>query len=349
MSPDVYFKNLKYTHDGKITLTSENKGVSRSVNLNISYRPTQDAAQLSTVKTVTVDPGESVITLPVGIISDANIIMTQPAGFKDEVFASGGSYSYVVGPSSSVSKFVTNTYPQQTITNYPDGSMILAGGAIITGQLNDWSSIMRSLTANGSAYDLTGFNSLRFEASGTGVLTLLLNLTNTQNYNYYAYNFTLTPDNKVYTVNLSDLREILGGTHIAIDPSKINMIGFQLSKTNNANISAFNFEAKNIAFMTGTTAVANQQLLPTEFLLSQNYPNPFNPSTVIEFSVPRKDNMNLTVFNMLGQRVVTLVNGSMEPGVHKIIFDASHYASGVYIYRLTGSSVNMTKKMVLTK
>jgi uncharacterized repeat protein (TIGR01451 family) len=349
MNPDLYFKNFKYTHDGKIALTTENKGVSKSVSLNINYRTTQDADQLTTVKNITVDPGESIINLPIGIISDANIVMTQPSGFKDEVFASGGTYSYVVGPTSSVSKFVTNTYPQQTISNYPDGSLILAGGANITGQLNDWSSVMRSLTADGSAYNLSGFNSIRFEASGTGVLTVLFNLTNTQNYNYYAYNITLTPGNNVYGINFSDLREILGGTHVAIDPTKINMIGFQLSKSNNTGISAFNFEVKNIAFLLGTTSVNSNQLLPTVFSLSQNYPNPFNPSTVIEFSVPQKDNLNLTIFNMLGQKVVTLVEGTMEPGVHKVIFDASHFASGVYIYRLTGSSVNLTKKMMLLK
>ena len=348
MNPDLYLKNLKYTHDGKIAFTTQNNGTSRSIALNINYRVSQGGDQLSTVKNFTVDPGESNITIPLGIISDANISMLQTTGFRDEAFASGGSYSYVVGPSSSVNKFVTNTYPQQTISNYPEGSMILAGGANITGQLNDWSSVMRSLTANGAAYNLAGFNSIRFEASGTGVLTLLFNLTNTQNYNYYSYNVNLTGDNKEYTVNFSDLKEILGGTHTAIDPSKINMIGFQLSKANNAGLTAFNFEVKNIAFLFGTTGL-NQKQVPTEFSLSQNYPNPFNPSTVIEFSVPRKDNMNLTIFNMLGQRVVTLVNGALEPGVHKITFDASHFASGVYIYRLTGSSVNISKKMILTK
>jgi uncharacterized repeat protein (TIGR01451 family) len=348
MNPDLYIRNLKYTHDGKIAFTAENKGASRSITLNINYRTSQGADQISTVKNFSVDPGESIISIPLGIISDANLIMTQPTGFKDEAYASGGSYSYVVGPTSSVSKFVTNTYPQQTISNYPDGSMILAGGANITGQLNDWSSVMRSLTPNGSAYNLSGFNSVRFEASGTGVLTLLFNLTNTQNYNYYSYNINLTGENKVYTVNFNDLKEILGGTHTAIDPSKINMIGFQLSKANNTGVSAFNFEVKNIAFLLGTTGV-NQTQVPTEFSLSQNYPNPFNPSTLIEFSVPRKDNMNLTIFNILGQKIVTLVNDAMEPGVHKVTFDASHFASGVYIYRLTGSSVNITKKMILTK
>lgn len=348
MNPDLYIRNLKYTHDGKIALTTENKGTSRSISLNINYRTSQGADQVSAIKSYTVDPGESVINIPIGIISDAKISMTQPTGFKDEAFASGGSYTYVVGPTSSVSKFVTDTYPQQSISNYPEGSLILAGGANITGQVNDWTSVMRSLSASGTAYNLTGYNSIRFEASGNGVLTLLFNLTNTQNYNYYVYNITLTGENKIYSVNFNDLKESFGGNHIALDPSKINMIGFQLSKTNNSNITAFNFEVKNIAFLLGTTS-SSQPQLPTEFSLSQNYPNPFNPSTVIEFSVPTKDNMNLTIFNILGQKVVTLVNGAMDPGVHKITFDASHFASGVYIYRLTGSSVNLTKKMILTK
>ncbi|MDA0684234.1 MAG: T9SS type A sorting domain-containing protein [Bacteroidetes bacterium] len=98
--------------------------------------------------------------------------------------------------------------------------------------------------------------------------------------------------------------------------------------------------------------VANEdEALPAEYALQQNYPNPFNPSTSIEFSLPAAGNVNLTVYNVLGQKVATLVNNqTMSTGKHSIQFDASQLASGTYIYRLqAGDQYVSTKMMMLIK
>jgi hypothetical protein len=89
--------------------------------------------------------------------------------------------------------------------------------------------------------------------------------------------------------------------------------------------------------------------IPKEFVLLQNYPNPFNPSTSISFGLPKQSQVMLTVYNMLGQEVVMLVDETMEAGDHKVVFDASAVASGVYFYRLTAGSFVSTKKMVLVR
>ncbi|MEK9136251.1 MAG: T9SS type A sorting domain-containing protein [Bacteroidota bacterium] len=74
--------------------------------------------------------------------------------------------------------------------------------------------------------------------------------------------------------------------------------------------------------------------LPTGFELMQNYPNPFNPTTTIEYALPLSAHVELRVYNILGQEVTTLVNEVQTPGYHKVKFDASSIASGVYFYRL---------------
>jgi len=91
--------------------------------------------------------------------------------------------------------------------------------------------------------------------------------------------------------------------------------------------------------------------LPIDFALEQNYPNPFNPSTNIEFSIPQATPVQLDVFNVLGQRVATLVNGqTMTAGTHSVAFDASQLTSGMYIYRLqAGSEFSQTRTMMLLK
>ena len=88
---------------------------------------------------------------------------------------------------------------------------------------------------------------------------------------------------------------------------------------------------------------------PQKFELSQNYPNPFNPSTTIRFNLPDAGIVKLTIFNILGQEIRTLVNGFKEAGVNTINFDASNLNSGMYIYKIEAGSFVQTRKMTLVK
>ncbi len=97
------------------------------------------------------------------------------------------------------------------------------------------------------------------------------------------------------------------------------------------------------------TSVDGEESAPTTFELNQNYPNPFNPATTIKFAVPEAGNYSLRVYDILGQEVATLINGQLNAGTHRVSFEASRLASGMYIYKLTGSNVNLTKKMILMK
>ena len=85
------------------------------------------------------------------------------------------------------------------------------------------------------------------------------------------------------------------------------------------------------------------------FMLAQNYPNPFNPSTTISFSIAEAGKVNLTVYNILGQKVAVLMNGNLSSGRHEIKFDASALSSGIYFYRLKSRDYALVKKMILLK
>ncbi len=85
------------------------------------------------------------------------------------------------------------------------------------------------------------------------------------------------------------------------------------------------------------------------YALSQNYPNPFNPSTAINFTLPQSGRATLTVYNVLGQRVATLVNGVMSAGSHTVNFNAANLASGVYLYELRAGNTVITNTMMLVK
>ena len=83
--------------------------------------------------------------------------------------------------------------------------------------------------------------------------------------------------------------------------------------------------------------------------LDQNYPNPFNPNTTIRFSLPKETQLKINIYNMLGELVETLADGTFEAGYHKVTFNASSLPSGVYIYRIAAREFVETRKMVLIK
>jgi hypothetical protein len=98
------------------------------------------------------------------------------------------------------------------------------------------------------------------------------------------------------------------------------------------------------------TSVKNTtNMVPTDFSLQQNYPNPFNPATTINFNLGAASNVKLTIYNVLGQKVATLIDSRMSAGQQSVVFDASKISSGVYFYRLDAGSFSSIKKMMLLK
>lgn len=106
---------------------------------------------------------------------------------------------------------------------------------------------------------------------------------------------------------------------------------------------------KKAAWEENPTSVNFVNGLPTEYSLEQNYPNPFNPATVITYNIPNSSLVTLEVFNILGQKVTTLVNSYQQAGRYKVEFNASQLATGVYVYRLSAQDVSISKKMMLVK
>ncbi len=98
-----------------------------------------------------------------------------------------------------------------------------------------------------------------------------------------------------------------------------------------------------------TGADDHGSLIPGEYRLYQNFPNPFNPVTTIRYGLPQKSAVTLTVYNLLGQEVATLVTMEEEAGYHEVRFDGSGLASGVYIYRLQAGDFVQSRKLILLR
>ena len=95
--------------------------------------------------------------------------------------------------------------------------------------------------------------------------------------------------------------------------------------------------------------ISDEAPIASRYELGQNYPNPFNPTTHIRFNIPETANAKLTVFNVMGEEVATLVNGVMQAGGHTVSWNAASMPTGVYFYQLESGNFSQTKKLLLVK
>ena len=123
---------------------------------------------------------------------------------------------------------------------------------------------------------------------------------------------------------------------------------------NNLNIKAY-LMGEYINFLTNQpTSINENSVLPTMAKLGQNYPNPFNPTTTISFQIPHQSNVKLTIYNLKGERIKTLLNKNIDSGYHQVIWNGKNdngkdAVSGIYFYKLTSQSYNLIQKMILMK
>jgi len=111
-------------------------------------------------------------------------------------------------------------------------------------------------------------------------------------------------------------------------------------------------DGRAIKFTTGSlyyTGAEDGGMVPGGFSLSQNYPNPFNAVSAIEFSLPEAENAKIEVFNLLGQKVETLIDSRLDAGTHTVYWNAGGQSSGVYFYKLTAGEFEDIKRMTLLK
>jgi hypothetical protein len=115
-----------------------------------------------------------------------------------------------------------------------------------------------------------------------------------------------------------------------------------------ANLVTYSCESGDV-YDAGTSIVMLQRDTPDNLVLGQNFPNPFNPVTRIEFGMPTPGSVRLDVFNVKGELVANLANGTYGTGFHTVEWNAAGMSSGIYFYRLVTPNEVLTKKMILLR
>ncbi|MCC6397128.1 MAG: T9SS type A sorting domain-containing protein [Bacteroidetes bacterium] len=125
--------------------------------------------------------------------------------------------------------------------------------------------------------------------------------------------------------------------------------GYQPNSELLIRASHLNVPGVTYQFSVPQATSVREEWLVRDCRLEQNFPNPFNPTTTIRFALPRIQHVNLSVFNVLGQRVAVLEDGVRGAGLHEYTFDGDGLASGIYLYRLTAGVQSITKKLMLLR
>ncbi|MEW5922474.1 MAG: S8 family serine peptidase [Candidatus Zixiibacteriota bacterium] len=215
-----------------------------------------------------------------------------------------------------------------TAVSGDDGLIYQSGGSIFSG-----------------IQPLTAFHGMRTIANIGGKK----GLTDVEKYNYISYTGVdaerVTPDDYMTLVSFGPYNLAPGASR---EISFAIVMGESLDELNAYAVRAK--EKYNIM----TDIIDQTRILPKNFTLHQNYPNPFNPTTVINFDIDRATDMELSVFNTLGQKVATLFEGHAAAGSYQVVWDGTNksgqmVASGIYFYKLTAAEYSETRKMLLVK
>jgi len=157
--------------------------------------------------------------------------------------------------------------------------------------------------------------------------------------------FTLSEEFREFIVDFRAVEEAGDNPDFMI---RIRFDGENMDRDNGNRVTFNNFSLEEYS---GELDVSSQvdEHVAAAFHLDQNYPNPFNPSTVISYQLPQSGHVLLEVYDILGQRVATLVNKHVLAGRHDVTFDAVDLSSGVYVYRLQTENHSLSRSMLLVK
>lgn len=255
--------------------------------------------------------------------------------------------------STGASSFILHyNFPESVTANIKDQ----LGGSIFNQNLQNSGSYSIPFTFINSAI-LTVYydNVLPVELkSFTGILinqSVQLNWITTTELNNSGFEIERSKDCKIEKSNEWETIGFVEGHGTTAETHSYSFID------ENVTTGTYKYRLKQIDF-DGTFTYSNEievvaDLAPKEFFLHQNYPNPFNPNTNIQYAIGSRQNVQLKVYDILGNEVASLVNEEKQPGIYEVEFhsitDMKNPASGVYFYQLKAGNFTATKKMLLLR
>lgn len=237
------------------------------------------------------------------------------------------------------------------------GLQILDAGGNVVHDLSAANAVTTGveLICDEADYCPSGFNSVLLNAGGS----VDFNFDAPESGQYLFRIFYQAPDGTVSASLDADGEEVLAGIELTGEAGDLggrDIFTDQFPLTEGVHTLTLSsaqggarIDFVQLVYVVGTTISTEQNELPEGYALDQNYPNPFNPVTTIQYELGAAANVTLEVYDLLGRKVMTLVDGQRVAGVHRVTLDGAGLASGVYFYHLKTPVGQQVRRMVLLK
>ena len=209
-------------------------------------------------------------------------------------------------------------------------------------------------------------SSIYFINENTGWITAstgVIRKTTNSGSNWFAQNSGTTKNLWAITLTNSQSGWIIADNGLILKTTNSGNNWFAQQRLTGSNLYSVSFVTNDVGWVVGangtiiktvtggapTHASTISEPMPDRYDIMQNYPNPFNPNTKILYQVPKTSNVKITVYDIRGKLIKTLVNEIMNAGKYKVTFDGSALSSGVYLYVMTAGDFKTTKRMILLK
>ncbi len=329
-------------------------GLIDSVTLNLTFSEALDPSSGQNLNNYSISGGISVIRT---ILSGSQVTLTTsihvPGNYTVTVNNIKDLTGNLISSSANSSVYVMVQNPQQGSIQLP---IVNATASVVPEPLHTANKTVDGLTYSDGDPDSRWAGDsmpewLQFDLGSAKQISLLkLSFYNWNGGRTYKYSIQVSTDMNQWTEVLTNVSSSLAEW----TDDQFNNIKARYVKvvfiSSNQNGWAGLWEAEIWGPSSTTDSGDGGNLnLDMDYSLSQNYPNPFNPETKISFTIPKEGVVQLTVYNILGEEVSTLINELMLAGKHEVSFNAQGLSSGVYIYKLQSSGFTQTKKMMIMK
>lgn len=326
----IVFKNGSSADD--VTLVKFSQGIS-SGSSNLPSNSTE-------ITSIGVDPGTTGINIYIKLQSDGTFVIKYKSGVQLSITDAIDNTKYSDG---SVTSTADNTYRG---SSYIYSGFVYAHGAGIASTDHAYFDNYGFSQDNALPVELTSFTAALIDN------VVQLNWQTATEVNNYGFEVERQPIPNPFQRQGNSSWTKIGFVNGHGNSNSPKSYSFTDNLLLAHDLNRLQYRLKQIDFdgkFEYSNIVAVNVEVPAAFVLHQNSPNPFNPTTEIKFSLPKNSNVELSVYNLLGEIVQTLANGMMNAGEHKVVFEASNLSSGVYIYKLTTDNYFSTRKMVLLK
>ncbi len=328
--------------NGSLFLQVANNNGASEVMVKGTLTRTELSERESFSKTVAIrsDLAVQEVEVPVGSIYDAGInVGNNLNSFRDALYFADGSW----GLDYTADGAIVTGYTLSTNENLVGGDdLYLERNVSFTGEIKDYVSIFRGLKAGSRPVDLTGYNTLQFDASGSGSLEVVITKSSVEGWSkQFRTRVVLESGEKSYIINLAKLTS--QGSIASFSGDDVESVVFSLIG-NGSDWTPVSLELKNVKF---TTVQPDFNTLSMEDFRLTSYPNPFRGEAQISFELPDKGQVLLTILDGTGRQIEVLANQEMNEGQHTWNWNASSLDSGMYLLKMNYNNQQVVKRLIV--